>query len=359
MNSLSNLSRETRASIDAVSADEYQKMIVNGLTDADLQKRTVLTGDAALDKMPQQDGRTVMPTPADIAHLERDMVSFLTRYPQVNPSEHNVAILGDWLKARNARPTYSNLIVAFESTFASLELRVEVVDVTSRLGSAGSTANSMKMVGKPKGQAYALPQAAPKSVNAPTTVKVVKGADLSAAETSRLMQPTGSESDVIEQMSANDFHAAYLKDQDDLTPALILKRIERAVGEFKNACPDYDPSNPAHRTILEEYFSYWKNERGVDLPRDVATSYIQGWQFFKSNPVTPGGQPLLPAAETDEVVFNGRKVGKTNPAITGTDPTFDLSPQVRRKIRLMSSTEYYEWCAQHPEAAKELDKTGL
>ncbi len=161
------------------------------------------------------------------------------------------------------------------------------------------------------------------------------------------MQPHASrEVSRVDGMTADAFYKEFLDNENDHLPDVIVKRIERAIGEFRNACPDYDPSDPENREIVELYLNEYNLDRGS------AQTYVQAWEFYKRKNV-------VPIAPTDEVVIGGRKLGKTIPEIHGTDPTFNLNPQLRRPLRAMSSQELYEYFSQHPEVRAEVDKNGL
>jgi hypothetical protein len=192
-----------------------------------------------------------------------------------------------------------------------------------------------------------IPTAQSQQAKRKLKTKFVRGGDLSATEQARLMQPHAvHQVSRVDGMTADQFYKEFLDNEDDYTPDIIVKRVERAVGEFRSACPDYDPGDPKNREIVELYL----NNYGLD--RANSQSYIQAWEFYKR-------KGTVPTAPTDEVVIDGRKLGKTNPDIHGTDPTFDLNPQLRRRLRAMSSQELYEYFGQHPEVRDAVDKNGL
>ena len=330
-----------------MSADEYKKLL-EGAAGGVIHAAEIPT-QPKYDLLPNP---LRFPTPAESQQLDRDWEVFTSRYPALMLNENNGVTIVQFLKANKATASLRNLETAYAELFNEFEFTVveEVSETAAKTTNAGDYRDKTRAA-KPKGLYIATAQ--PQPAKRKTITRIVKGSELSAAEQAKFLQPS-REKEVhrVEGLSADAFYSEFLDNENDHTPDVIVKRVERAVGEFRSACPDYDPSDPSNREILELYFADYKKKHGIELPRDNATSYINAWRFYKTKNV-------VPVADTDEIVVNGRKLGKTNPDIHGVDPTFDLNPQLRRRLRAMSSMEYYEYMAQHPEIKKQIDEGGL
>jgi hypothetical protein len=337
-----------------MSADEYKKLL-EGAAGGVIHAAEIPTRPK-YDLLPNP---LRFPTPAESQQLDRDWEVFTSRYPALMLNENNGVTIVQFLKANKATASLRNLETAYAELFPELLFTV-VTEVAEQSQTRNAGDYRDKTTRKPQSKRLYVSTTAPKAATRKTRTLVVKGRDLTAAEQARLLQPSRDrEVNRVEGLSADAFYSEFLDNENDHTPDVIVKRVERAVGEFRSACPDYDPSDPSNREILELYFADYKKKYGIDLPRDNATSYINAWRFYKTNKDPKTGKTVIPVAPTDEVVVNGRKLGKTNPDIHGVDPTFDLNPQLRRRLRAMSSQEYYEFMAQHPEIKKQIDEGGL
>jgi hypothetical protein len=335
---LSNLSDEKRKEVSAMTADQYGAALKNGFDDASLgSKQVSLSGEDALELMPPG-----MPSKVDNARFEQHMANFLAAYPQVNPSQNNVKTIGDWLKKNRAVPSFNNLVIAFEALFPVLELRIEV-DVTPHAAAIGRTDHRDKPnPKKPKGLYIATAQ--PQRVSRETEIIVVLGSTLTAQDHAKLMKPV-SAAPPFQNVTADEMKTEMSATDPD--PAIILARVESAIRSFRSKFPQYEPTEE-NRAIMELYLDQYKCDRANPQ------SYEMAFRFFQQNPHT-----MKHFESPVDPITHGNTTVVTREPHHGIDPTFDLTPQLRRKLRLMGSQEYYEWCAQHPEAAKELDKTGL
>jgi len=341
-NILSNLSDEKRREVAAMSADQYAAALKSGFDDTSLgSKQISVSGEDALELMPPG-----LPSPADVARFDRHMANFMAQYPQVNPSQNNVKTIGDWLKKHRAVPSFNNLVIAFEALFPVLELRIDV-DVTPHAAKIGSSDHRDKVTNARKSKGLFIATAQPQPAKARKTESiVVMGSTLTAVDHARWMKPVSdAQSTPFDNVTADEMKAELSATDPD--PAIILARVESAIRSFRSKFPDYEPT-PENREIMELYLNQYNCDRANPQ------SYEMAYRFFKSNPKTE----KYFKSDIDPITHGNTTIVTRDPH-HGIDPTFDLTPQLRRKLRMMGSQEYYEWCAQHPEAAKELDKTGL
>ena len=329
-----------------MSADDYRKLL-EGAADGVIHAPEIPT-QPKYDLIPQ--GR--FPTAAESQQLDRDWDTFVSRYPAMMVNETNAVKIVEFLTSNKATASLRNLETAYSELFPELLFTV-VTEVPEQSHARTASDYRDKANRKPTSKGLYISTAAPQSVKRKTETYVVRGRDLTAAEQARLLQPSRErEVNRVESLSADDFYSEFLYREDDHLPDIIVARIKRAIGEFLNRNPDYDSRDPQNRQILEMYFDKYKKLHGMELPKDVATSYQAAWDYFKANKV-------IPVADTDEIVINGRKLGKQNPEIHGVDPTYHLTPELRNRIRRMGSQELIEYLAQNPDVRKAIDEGGL
>lgn len=255
----------------------------------------------SLEKTPER-----MPTSAETAQLDADWNEFTRRHPSLIVNKDNASVIVGALTRNGATASLANLENVYSEILTDLYFSIEG--------------------------------------------RVVRGSQLTADEQARVMSGEPDEARRVDAIPADGYLAEFVAPSFDTTPEVILKKIEKAIVEFRTHpdCRDYNGS-PEHRKCMDIWLELHASN---GKPLDVSNpgTYISGWRWLKANGVVPAGP-------YDAVTLrSGQPIGRTNPVREPGDPTFNISPELRALIRKMSSTEFYEWKAQNPKLAAKLDE---